>query len=63
LWLYTKLIWIVDGTRRKTDIEQFESLIEHTRTIANEPFMLRVFNDWMLERFRLNQERDSSNSF
>ena len=61
-YFYTKLIWVVDGTRRTTDIEQFESLIEHARTISNEPFMLRVLSDWTLERFRLNQEWGSSKS-
>ena len=61
-YFYTNLIWVVDGTRRKTDIEQFESLIEHARTISNEPFMLRVLSDWTLERFRLNQEWGSSKS-
>jgi len=61
-YFYNKLIWIVDGTMRKTDIEQFESLIQHARTISNEPFMLRVFSDWTLERFRLNQEWGSSES-
>jgi competence protein CoiA len=61
-YFYNKLIWVVDGTRRPTDIEQFESLIEHARTISNEPFMLRVLSDWTLERCRLNQEWGSSMS-
>ena len=41
-YFYNKLIWIVDGTRRTTDIKQFDSLIDYTRTIANKPFILRV---------------------
>ena len=61
-YFYTNLIWVVDGTRRKTDIEQFESLIEHARIISNQPFMLRVLSDWTLERCRLNQEWGSSKS-
>lgn len=61
-YFYTKLIWVVDGTRRKTDIEQFDNLIEHASTISNEPFILRILRGWTLERFRLNQEWGSSKS-
>lgn len=61
-YFYNKLIWIVDGTRRKTDIEQFDNLIYHSINISNEPFILRVFDEWTLERLRLNQEWSSSKS-
>ena len=61
-YFYNKLIWIVDGTRRKTDIEQFDNLIYHASNISNEPFILRVFNEDDLDRFRLNQEWGSSKS-
>ena len=61
-YFYNKLIWIVDGTRRKTDIEQFDNLIYHASNISNEPFILRVFDEETLDRFRLNQEWGSSKS-
>ena len=61
-YFYNKLIWIVDGTRRKTDIEQFDNLIYHASNITNEPFILRVFDEETLDRFRLNQEWGSSKS-
>ena len=59
---YNKLIWIVDGTRRKTDIKQFDNLMYDARTISNEPLILRIFSGYWLERFRLNQEWGSSKS-
>ena len=61
-YFYNKLIWIVDGTRRKTDIEQFDNLIYHASNISNKPFILRVFDEETLDRFRLNQEWGSSKS-
>jgi len=61
-YFYNKLIWIVDGTRRKTDIEQFNNQIWRASYISNEPFILRVFNEDDLDRFRLNQEWGSSKS-
>ncbi len=39
-YFYNKLIWVVDGTRRKTDIKQFENLIVRSRHISNEPFIV-----------------------
>ncbi len=65
---YNKLIWIVDGTRRKTDIKQFDNLMYDASThfcnckISNEPLILRIFSGYWLERFRLNQEWGSSKS-
>ncbi len=90
-YFYNKLIWIVDGTRRKTDFEQFKGQINSARHISNEldivrevvdepgigwvvkvacqysnlynePFILRVFGEEGLDRFRLNQEWGSSKS-
>jgi competence protein CoiA len=90
-YFYTKLIWVVDGTRRKTDFEQFEKQISSASHISNEPdivreivdepgiglvfkvacqysnlynepFILRVFDEEGLDRFRLNQEWGSSKS-
>jgi competence protein CoiA len=61
-YFYNKLIWIVDGTRRKTDIGQFENQISSASNISNEPFILRVFDEETLDRFRLNQEWGSSKS-
>ena len=61
-YFYNKLIWIVDGTRRKTDIEQFNNQIWRASYISNEPFILRVFNEDELDRFRLNQEWGYSKS-
>ena len=90
-YFYNKLIWIVDGTRRKTDFEQFKGEINSAKHISNEPeilgelveesdgvfvvkqeyqysdlynepFILRVFGEEVLYRFRLNQEWGSSKS-
>jgi hypothetical protein len=61
-YFYNKLIWVVDGTRRKTDIERFVSLFNNARTISNEPFILRILKSYPLERVRLNQEWGDSKS-
>ena len=90
-YFYNKLIWIVDGTRLKTDVEQFKGEINSAKHISNEPeilgelveesdgvfvvkqeyqysdlynepFILRVFGEEALDRFRLNQEWGSSKS-
>ena len=63
-YFYTNLIWVVDGTRRKTDIEQFNNSMWYgdSRTISKEPFISRLLTDWTLERVRLNQEWGSSKS-
>lgn len=34
---YPKLIWVVDGTRRKTDVSQFEKTLNESRVIADNP--------------------------
>ncbi|MBL1142614.1 MAG: hypothetical protein HND53_11325 [Proteobacteria bacterium] len=39
---YSKLIWVVDGTRRKTDKLQFQKIINESSVILNEPHILRV---------------------
>ena len=63
-YFYTKLIWIVDGTRRTTDIEQFNKSMwyGYSRIISNEPFILRLLTGWTLNGDRLNQEWGSSKS-
>jgi len=59
---YNKLIWVIDGARRKTDIKQFERLVDRARYISKEPLILRVIGSWALERFRLNHEWGDSKS-
>lgn len=39
---YTKLVWIVDGTRRQTDKIQFDKTIKESTSIINKPLILRV---------------------
>lgn len=34
---YSKLVWIVDGTRRKTDIPQFEKILKDSAPVTNHP--------------------------
>jgi len=34
---YTKLVWVLDGTRRKTDIPQFEKLLKESAVVTNNP--------------------------
>ena len=47
-YFYNKLIWIVDGTRRKTDIKQFESLIQHAHPLIYPEFPkdYRLIREW-----------------
>ncbi|CAB1076409.1 hypothetical protein D1AOALGA4SA_4205 [Olavius algarvensis Delta 1 endosymbiont] len=40
--LYRKLIWIVDGTRRKTDNKQFDKILKESRVIIQNPPTIRV---------------------
>ncbi len=56
---YNKLVWVVDGTRRKTDISQFEKAIEESTVICEKPLVRRVH---FPEECRLLKEWDSSNS-
>ena len=41
-YFYNKLIWIVDGTRRPTDVKQFQNLLNEAEFVSNEPFILNV---------------------
>jgi competence protein CoiA len=43
---YPKLVWVVDGTRRKTDKKQFQNILnESTRVPANVPIIQGHFPD------------------
>ncbi|MDB9938883.1 hypothetical protein OAD78_06880 [Candidatus Thioglobus sp.] len=55
---YNKLIWIVDGMRRKTDLKQFKSLLNEVRFVFYEPLLLIVSP----EECRLTKEWGDSNS-
>ena len=39
---YRPLVWIVDGTRRKTDKLQFQKVLEESSTVLREPLIKRV---------------------
>lgn len=39
---YRKLIWIVDGTRRKTDKKHFDKILKESRVIIQNPPTIRV---------------------
>ena len=52
-YFYNKLIWVVDGTRRPTDIKQFQNLMNEAEFVSNEPFIL--INN-LPEDYRLIQE-------
>ena len=51
---YQKLVWIIDGTRRKTDIKQFKSMLEESAQLrtnipiirASFPDECRLLNEW-----------------
>lgn len=34
---YPKLVWVVDGTRRKTDIPQFNKILKESAVVTNNP--------------------------
>ena len=55
---YNKLIWIVDGMRRKTDLKQFQSMLNASNFIYFDPLLLSVDTQ---ER-RLPLEWEDSNS-
>jgi competence protein CoiA len=38
---YKKLAWVVDGTRRKTDIPQFQNTLDQSAVLWKEPLILR----------------------
>jgi len=56
---YGKLVWVVDGTRRKTDAPQFEKAIQESSVICEKPLVRRVH---FPEECRLLKEWDSGNS-
>ncbi len=39
---YPKLAWVVDGTRRKTDVPQFDKAIKESTFVIKEPTILRT---------------------
>ena len=56
---YPKLVWVVDGTRRKTDIKQFQNMLnESTRLPTNIPIIQGHFPD----ECRLLKEWHDSNA-
>ena len=55
---YNKLIWIVDGMRRKTDLRQFKSLLNKANDVFYKPLLLIVSP----EECRLTKEWGDSNS-
>jgi len=56
---YPKLVWVVDGTRRKTDIPQFQKVLEESTVVINEPLIRRVL---FPEECRLLKEWHDSNA-
>ena len=57
---YNKLVWVVDGSRRKTDKKQFSKILEESRKIIENPPTIRVH---FPEDCRLLNEWSNSNSF
>jgi competence protein CoiA len=55
---YNKLIWIVDGMRRKTDLKQFQSMLNASNFIYYDPLLVNVDT----EGWRLPLEWEDSNS-
>ena len=56
---YPKLVWVVDGTRRKTDKPQFQKAIEESNIVWKEPLIRRVH---FPEEYRLLKEWHDSNA-
>lgn len=56
---YRKLVWIVDGTRRKTDKLQFQKILEHSASVIREPLIMKVH---FPEECRLLKEWHDSNA-
>jgi len=56
---YSKLVWVVDGLRRKTDIPQFEKAIKESTLVSKEPPIRRVR---FPEECRLLEEWHNSNA-
>jgi len=40
---YPKLVWVIDGMRRKRDKKQFQKVLEETRVLNREPDIYEVF--------------------
>lgn len=71
---YNKLVWVVDGSRRKTDKTQFSKILEESRIIINNPPTIRVYfpkdcklliewsNSNSLVFFDFNGSNDNGNS-
>ncbi|HEC32902.1 MAG TPA: hypothetical protein ENI63_01420 [Candidatus Kaiserbacteria bacterium] len=53
-YFYKKLVWVIDGTRRKTDIKQFKRMLEESTQLrtnipiirASFPDECRLLNEW-----------------
>lgn len=39
---YPKLVWVIDGTKRKTDKSQFQRIFDDSTTVIREPLIKRV---------------------
>jgi len=57
---YTKLIWVVDGTRRPTDLKQFQEVLKRVQIFSQEPSLMYVY---FPNKCRLFNEWGNSNSF
>lgn len=55
---YPKLIWVVNGLRRPTDLTQFNKLIEESTVMCEKPFVVRVRS----KECRPLKEWDNNNS-
>jgi len=58
---YSKLVWVVDGTRRKTDTPQFEKAIRESAVVINNP-PIQLLRVPFPEECRLLKEWHDSNS-
>ncbi|MFA6902886.1 MAG: competence protein CoiA family protein [Gallionellaceae bacterium] len=71
---YSKLVWVVDGARRKKDKSQFQRILDESTTVIREPLikqvhfpdecrLLREWNDSnALVFFDFEEEKDSEQS-
>jgi competence protein CoiA len=56
---YPKLIWVVDGTRRKTDKKQFHEMLNESTRL---PTVIPIFQVYFPEECRLLKEWQDSNA-
>ena len=56
---YRKIVWVVNGLRRKTDVTQFERALEESTVISNNPLIREVY---FPDECRLLKEWDNDNS-